>query len=125
MGKIRGQTDDRLRQIVDALQSYESNHPKAKVDAYRQYEFAVRLRIIDPDFKGIGLAKRHEKIWRILEDLPVDLLNDVTQLVLVTPAEARKSGANYEFEHPTPCPPELLDLIEKNTRRNGRKNADR
>src|SRR5437660_1563892 len=123
MAKIRGRTDDRLKLIVDALRTYESDHPKAKVDAYRQYEFSVRVRIVDPDFKGQGLVDRHNKIWQILEHLPVEVLNDLSMLVLLTPSEGRTSQANYEFEHPTPCPPELLDLIEKNSRRNGRRHA--
>ncbi len=31
---------------------------------------AIRVRIIDPDFRGVSRAERHEAIWRVLEDLP-------------------------------------------------------
>jgi hypothetical protein len=125
MAKIRGNADARLQQYADVLRDYEGEHPRAKVDIYRQNEVSVWIRIIDPGFKGKSLSERDPEVWRLLNQLPDDVASDVTFLVLLTPAEARKSDANYEFDHPTPCPPELLKIIEENDRRNGRRHAKR
>jgi hypothetical protein len=117
--------DGEVQLIVTALRAYEAEHPRAKVDVYRQNEVSVRVRVIDPDFKGKTLGERERQIWRIINQLPSEVASEVTMLVLMTPGEARKSQANYEFEHPTPCPPELRNLIDKKVRRNGSPNADR
>jgi hypothetical protein len=123
--KIRGQPDEKLQEVVERLRAYEVGHPKAKIDVYRQNDVSVWIRIIDPAFRSKDLVERDEEVWRILDPLPASVRSDVTMLLLLTPAEARTSPANHEFEHPTPCPPELLELIEKTPRRNGRRNAAR
>ncbi len=125
MVRTRGQMDEKLRQVVDALRSYEAGHPDAKVEAYRDDASYIRIRIIDPDFKGRRLGVRDTAVWHILDRLPADVTSDITMLLLLTPAEVKKSFANRDFEHPTPCPPELLEIIEKGSQRNGGRNARR
>ncbi len=124
MGTIRGEPDEALQQLLEALREYEAAHPKSKVVAYRENEVSVRIRIIDPDFKGKNLVERDDEVWRIIERLPEETLRDVTLLLLLTPGEARTSFVNREFEKPTPYPPDLFDPPAK-ARRNGRRNAGR
>ncbi len=124
MRKTSERADEHLRQIVDALRPYQAKHPKAKIDVHRRSKFTARIRIIDSDFKGKDRVDRYDEIWPFLECLPLDVLNDVTMLLLLTPGEVKKSLANHEFEHPAPWPGEAESTEEK-TRRNGRRNARR
>jgi hypothetical protein len=70
--------------------------------AYRQNPFSLRARIIDPDFAGVGLAERHDAVWRLLEGLPEESQSQMSVLLLLTPEETAQSMANLEFDHPTP-----------------------
>jgi stress-induced morphogen len=80
-----------------------SKHPKAKIDVYRYNPASVRVRIIDPDFKGKDFVERDEEIWDILEsELPEDVRADISVLLLITPQERKKSMMNIEFENPSP-----------------------
>jgi stress-induced morphogen len=103
MGRVvRGKSDQILRKILGALRIYESAHPKAVIEAYRQNPASVRVRIVDPDFAGLDRAERHDTVWRILERLDEKVLGDVTILLLLTPQELSESWGNLEFEHPSP-----------------------
>src|SRR5437899_594362 len=55
--KVRGKSDDTLDAIMAALATYEAQHPRAKIEGYRQNSVSIRIRIIDPDFAGIGRAE--------------------------------------------------------------------
>lgn len=100
--KRENKPDEILDRIADRLAEYESQHSRAKAEAYRQNPVSVRIRVIDPRFAGVDRIEREEEIWRHLEALPEEVLADVTMLLVLTPAEAKKSFANYEFEHPLP-----------------------
>ena len=43
-----------LRTSNMLLCSYEKDHPKAKIDLYRQNSASVRIRIIDSAFRGMS-----------------------------------------------------------------------
>jgi hypothetical protein len=58
------------------------------------------VRILDPDFKGMDKAERHDAIWDRFNDLDEEIQSDVSLLLLLTPEEARTSFANMEFDHP-------------------------
>jgi hypothetical protein len=93
--------DPNLRQIAQALKPYDEAHPEARIEVYRQNNVSVRLRIIDPDFRGKGRAEREEEVWPLLEQLPQNVVADLSLLLLLTPEETEGSLANFEFDHPT------------------------
>jgi stress-induced morphogen len=95
------QPDPGLQQIAKALKPYVEAHPKAKIEAYRQNNVSVRIRIIDPDFQGLSLAEREEVVWPLLDQVPEDVVADVSLLLLLTPKEKADSLATFEFDHPT------------------------
>ena len=98
--KCQNLSDPILKTIYDGLESYAAVHPRAGIDINRQNSVAVRLRIIDPDFRGKDLVDRDSEIWDILGTLPEIVQSQITLLLLLTPQEAKKSFANVEFEHP-------------------------
>jgi hypothetical protein len=96
--------DPYLAQIISALENYDHMSPKANVQAYRQNSVSVRIRIIDPTFKGKSRAEREEKVWAILERLPKDVVAEISMLLLLTPEEAKNSYGSQEFDDPIPSP---------------------
>lgn len=100
--KPKKNNDKAVRAIASALVAYQSAHPKAKIDVYRQNSVSVRIRIVDPDFRALDLVDRDSKIWEILHRLPDDVQAEITMVLLLTPAEKKKSFANVEFEDPIP-----------------------
>src|SRR5436190_10868872 len=91
-----------VRRILDALGPYAEKHPKAQIEAKRQNNVSVRIRIKDSDFEGMDRVERDSLIWQYLDSLPEEVTSEITLLLLLTPDEARKSLANVEFEHPVP-----------------------
>jgi stress-induced morphogen len=101
--KVRGEvTDKRLQRIVGALEEYAAAHPRAQIEAYRHNAVSVRVRVVDPTFKGMTRVQREEDIWAVLERLPEETVSEVSILLLLTPQEAKKSIANMDFEDPIP-----------------------
>jgi hypothetical protein len=94
--------DKRLRQIVAALAEYAVTHPKAEVDVYRHNSVSVRVRVIDPTFRGQTWAQREEDLWVVFERLPEEVVSEISVVLLLTPQEAKKSIANLDFEDPIP-----------------------
>jgi|SRR5205809_656109 len=92
--------DPALKQISEALRRYSLAHPQAAIEAYRQNSVSVRIRVIDSDFSGMTRVEREEELWKILEQLPEDVVAEVSLLLLLTPEEAKKSFANVEFDNP-------------------------
>ena len=101
----REKSDAVIEQIKSVLQSYQKDHPAARIDLYRQNPASVRIRIIDPDFAGMSRLDRHGRVWKYLEPLPEDQEGDISMLVLLTPDEISRSPANLEFEDPVPSMP--------------------
>lgn len=95
--------DDELRAIVAVLQKYLDRHPGSVVETYRHGRYLVRIRIINPGFKGTTKSERHRSVWSYLEELPEEVLSDVSTLILVTPDELAKSFASMEFDDPIPA----------------------
>jgi hypothetical protein len=100
--KVRGKTDPVLNLFLAALKKYQADHPKAKIDIYRQWEFSVRMRIIDPDLKGLDLIERDNLAWKYFEKIPEEPLSQMGMFVLLTPQEKAMSMANLEFDDPVP-----------------------
>jgi len=93
-------TDGDVTKIQVALSAHKKAHPDAKIDIQRQNSVSIRIRITDPDFKGLDLVERDNQLWKILETLPEDVLSQICLLLLLTPEETKKSPANFEFERP-------------------------
>lgn len=98
--RIRGKADNVLKKFAQALDKYAAEHAKAKIEIYRQNDVSVRVRVIDPEFEGMDRSDRHDLVWSMLEDLPEEVLWEISVLLLLTPKEAKTSYANMEFDHP-------------------------
>jgi hypothetical protein len=94
--------DPVLKQIIEVLKGYEKAHPLAEIEIYRQNSVSVRVRVINPEFKGQSRAEREHEIWKTFDQLPEEVAAELSLLLLFTPAEAKKSFANVEFDDPTP-----------------------
>jgi hypothetical protein len=91
-----------VRAINEALKDYRLSHPDARIRSYRYNSASIRIRIIDPFFRWLDRAERHDLIWGFLESSPREILSDITVLLLLTPREAWTSSANIDFENPIP-----------------------
>jgi hypothetical protein len=91
-----------VQSVLDVLEAYKADHPKAKIGAYRRNNVSIRIRIIDPGFAGMDLVERDNLAWQYIERLSDDVQSQITMLVLVTPAETKTSFANMEYEDPSP-----------------------
>jgi stress-induced morphogen len=69
---------------------------------YRHDSVSVRIRILDPNFKGKSRSQREEEIWTLLDELPEDVASEISLLLLLTPKEAEDSFASQEFDDPIP-----------------------
>ena len=94
--------DAEVQAIRDILETYRLSHSKAKIDAYRQNSGSIRIRIIDPHFRKLDKALRHDQVWEILDPLSLDIRSQITVLLLLTPEETKISFANMDFENPVP-----------------------
>lgn len=98
----RGKTDSTLKAIGKVLERYVEDHPKARIDLYRQNSVSVRVRIIDPDFSKVETFQRHDIVNRYFDQLPEEMESEISMLVLLTPKEVKRSASNIEFEDPIP-----------------------
>jgi hypothetical protein len=94
--------DPVLRQIIEVLKEYDARHPRAEVEAYRHNSVSVRIRVIDPDFRGKSRAEREDELWAALEHLPEEVVAEISLLLLLAPEEVKRSFANFEFDNPVP-----------------------
>lgn len=94
--------NSRIEQIKTALDPYQVSHPNAQIDVRPRYETFIGIRIIDPDFEGMDWLEREPEVWNLLEQLPDDPYTSITMVLLLTPEEAKGSGANMKFEDPIP-----------------------
>ncbi|HVS35868.1 MAG TPA: hypothetical protein VMS17_09820 [Gemmataceae bacterium] len=94
--------DPVLKQIVQVMRAYEEPHPQAQIEVYRHNSVSVRIRVINREFKGLSRAQREEDLWAVLSRLPEDAAAEVSLLLLLTPEEAKKSFASFEFDNPIP-----------------------
>lgn len=98
---IRGANDPIMQQLLDSLVDFERKHPDSQVDAYRYNSVSVRMRKISQAFDGMDEVDRFNYVWQIIQGkVPVDVLADLSLLLLFTPDEVSNSIANLEFEHP-------------------------
>ena len=99
---LRGSSDDILEQVIAVLRKYESDHPDAVIDLYRQNSVSIRVRIVDPAFRGMSKKQRNDLVWNYLDALSEETQGDISMLVLLAPTEVEKSMGNLKFEDPVP-----------------------
>jgi stress-induced morphogen len=69
----------------------------------KQYNAAsIRIRVLDQRFQRMSNLERERLVEPLLDELPPDVVDLITILLLLTPEEAKDSPMNYEFEHPSP-----------------------
>lgn len=92
---------DESRQVEDLLRSRFH-----QADAYRYNSASLRVRVIDPSFRGKSAAQRDRLVSRLLDTLPESIQADIVMLVALSPEEAQDFGGSYlenvEFENPSP-----------------------
>lgn len=106
-----GLSDTQRNAILEVLSPYQTAHPTAEIDIRSRHGVFIGIRIIDPDFHGIFWADRDEKVWPMLQQLPSEIFDDISMVLLLTPEEAPTFGANLEFENPLPWPDEEALLL--------------
>lgn len=94
--------DKAERRVLRAFEAYHDDHPAAEAVTYRQNSVSIRVRVVDPSFKGMDRVAREEAVAPVLDGLPDEVQADITQLLLLAPDEVKTSFANREFEHPVP-----------------------
>lgn len=95
--------DDEVGQeILAYLDEYRAAHPGSTTRAYRQNSSAVRVRIVDPGFRGMSFVQRDTEVRKSLNCLSDEALFQLTMLLLMTDDELKKSLANLDFEDPIP-----------------------
>jgi hypothetical protein len=98
---VRGDTDNEVQTLKNALEAYELAHGGAQAALYRHNPASIRLRVIDRRFEGMIKSRRHADVWEFLAArVPEDTLADVSLVLTVAPGELRTSFANFEFESP-------------------------
>ncbi len=105
----RAGSDRDIERFARVLRRYAADHPGAKVDVYRLNPACIRVRVIDPGFRGVSEDAREALVWERLKELPDDTLGQISLLLLFTPQEAQRSGANHEFDHPLPTSPPSVE----------------
>ncbi|MBY0514824.1 MAG: hypothetical protein K2P78_13035 [Gemmataceae bacterium] len=95
---VRGHADPITTAIAEALRRYVDTRPAAEVDVYRYSPVSVRVRVVDPDFRGKSRSERHRTVWPLVYQLDEDSLAELTLLLLLTPEERGHSPADREFE---------------------------
>lgn len=94
--------DEQVQQIIEALREYEAKHPEAQIEIYRENNVSVRIRIIDPDFRGKRIGVREDELWALFDKLPDETRADITFLLLITPEEKARSIGSFDFDNPVP-----------------------
>ena len=79
-----------------------------QVDAYRYNSASIRVRVIDPRFKGKDMSKRDAMVEKYLKALPEATQADIINLLTLAPDEiegpessTRERFLNAEFEDPS------------------------
>ena len=96
--------DEATKQIYRALKAvFPGLARNTGAVVYRYNPVSIRVRVIDPQFKGMSMAQREALIDRALAQLPRTVIDDITLLLALTPEEADDTGQllSHEFDDPT------------------------
>lgn len=96
---------DETRKIEDQFK----NAGFQQADAYRYNSASIRVRVVDPRFKGVNTDDRDKIVEPILDQLPESTQSDIITLLLFSPDEidhpnmkSRFYLINLEFDDPSP-----------------------
>jgi hypothetical protein len=92
--------DEARKQVEEALAAYARRHAGADVKVKRQNPVALRIRVVDPAFRGLDWLKREDLVWKDLDKLPEEARSQITLVLLLAPEEVEGSPLNQEFERP-------------------------
>jgi hypothetical protein len=98
--KIRGKRDPLLNQFAGVMEKFVEDFPEAEVTIRRTDYGMVRVRVIDSAFRRLSETRRDNRVWKYLEQLPLDILSFTSMVLTFTPEEAKTSPLNHDFEHP-------------------------
>lgn len=97
--KTRGRADKHLNAVLDVLATkYKAEHPRCRIDAFRRGPYAIWVRVIDADFEGMTRGQRHHRIWKVLDDLPIETLAQMSVVLPLTPKERKTSMVSLDFD---------------------------
>jgi stress-induced morphogen len=94
---IHGTPDEVLERVCAAVRQYTDAHPDAEALVSRYSPVSVRVRVVDPGFRGKSRSERHKLVWPLLYQLDEETLAEVTLLLLLTPNERATSAADRDF----------------------------
>ena len=93
---------DTVQILRDYLDRYEATHPGSRGSTYRRNWASIHARIIDPGFRGMDRVQRDDSVWETLSQLPEEVHQELTVLLLLTEEELSKSFANMDFDNSIP-----------------------
>lgn len=97
-------TRKQQQELDRVLAPFREQYPDARVAMYRRNQHAIRIRVVDSAFERLDRSVRKKLLWTYLDQLPPDVLQDITMLLVLTPTEVEESYVNDDFEHPLPSP---------------------
>jgi stress-induced morphogen len=66
-----------------------------QADSYRYNSATIRVRVIDPRFKGLSREKRDEMVEKYLDELPPETQRDIVTLLTFEPSELKRKPTSY------------------------------
>lgn len=103
MVTILSDADPAVVTLAAALQRYNEKHPAATCAIYRYNPAAIRIKIVDPAFHGQSKGDRHDYALGFFEDVPEDVLEELTMLLCLAPGERGLMEAVFETPPPSYC----------------------
>lgn len=100
MTTVRGESDDDLKWLANALKAFEKKHSAAKCIVYRYNPAAIRIKIVDSVFADMTKSERHDYAFGFLKKVPEDTVAQVSVLLCLAPGE--HSLLDAEFSDPSP-----------------------
>jgi stress-induced morphogen len=95
-------TTKETRAIERVIDAEFPDSPKELPRAYRYSPVSIRVRIVDPRFKGKNRSEREKMVLPLIRSLPDETQEDLTILLLLAPDELEDSLMNREYEQPSP-----------------------
>lgn len=101
MVTILSHSDPAVLTLAAALQRYNEKHPAAACTIYRYNPAVIRIKIVDPIFRGQSLGARHDYAWGFFEDVPEDVLAELCVLACLAPGENGLMAAAFDAPPPS------------------------
>ena len=97
--RSNGRSDAYCEKILRLLRkTYLPEHPYAEFAVYRYNSASVHIRILDPDFAGMDIPEREDMVWKVLDELPDPVVQDISVLLLLPPEERDAYSLSTEFD---------------------------